>query len=126
MGATTVAIDFVGYQALMALGAEISPAKATSFVLATVCAYLLNRWFTFRASGGSAVLGRFVVLYAAALVVNVGINAATLAILGLVTDVGRTDHVPVVIAFLTAQAASSTLNFLGMRHWVFTTRTSSG
>ncbi len=78
VGATTVAIDFVVYQLLLALGVLLDPAKALSFVVATVCAYLFNRSFTFRASGGGHVVRRFVLLYSLALVVNVGVNALVL------------------------------------------------
>lgn len=120
VGATTVAIDFVVYQALHLVGVPLDPAKALSFVVATVCAYLLNRAFTFRAAGGAHVVTRFVVLYSAALVVNVSVNALVLALL---VDRG-TDPGPaaVVAAFLAAQVVSSTMNFAGMRLWVFASR----
>jgi putative flippase GtrA len=52
VGATTVAIDFLLYQLLLASRLPLDAAKATSFVVATVCAYLLNRSFTFRAADG--------------------------------------------------------------------------
>jgi putative flippase GtrA len=119
VGATTVAIDFVLYQLLHRAGLPLDAAKAVSFVLATVCAYLLNRSVTFRAAGGRRVAGRFVALYTVALVVNVGVNAAVLALLHPEEPVPT---VPVVVAFLAAQVVSSTLNFLGMRSWVFTDR----
>lgn len=117
VGATTVAIDFAVYQLLHLAGLGLDPAKALSFVVATVAAYLLNRAFTFRAAGGRHVVARFVSLYATALVVNVGVNAL---VLWLLTDAsawpGLTE---IVVAFLAAQAVSSTMNFVGMRHWVF-------
>ena len=118
VGATTVAIDFVVYQALYALGVPLDVAKACSFVTATVCAYFLNRSFTFGARGGRGVAVRFVVLYALAFVVNVGVNALMLRVLDGLTPA----QVPIVLAFLVAQACSSTLNFFGMRHLVFTDR----
>lgn len=120
MGATTVGIDFAAYQALHLAGLALDPAKALSFVVATVCAYLLNRAFTFRASGGARVVARFVVLYAAALVVNVSFNAV---VLRLLVDRGADPGlVTILIAFLAAQVVSSTMSFLGMRLWVFAGR----
>lgn len=118
VGATTVAIDFIVYQALYAIGVPLDIAKACSFVVATVCAYFLNRSFTFGARGGRGVAVRFVVLYAMAFCVNVGVNALMLWLLNGLTP----KQVPIVIAFLMAQACSSTLNFFGMRHLVFTDR----
>lgn len=115
VGALTVGIDFVVYHLEYLLGVPLTPAKAVSFVVATVCAYLMNRSFTFRAAGGRRAAMTFMGLYATTLVVNVGVNALGLAFL----PAGRWH---IVGAFLLAQAVSSTLNFLGMRHVVFTQR----
>lgn len=117
MGATTVVIDFGVYQLLLALDVPLNPAKAVSFVVATVCAYLFNRSFTFRAGGGGHVVRRFVLLYAAALVVNVAVNA--LVLWGVTAPGGEATPFDIAVAFLLAQVVSSTFNFLGMRHWVF-------
>jgi putative flippase GtrA len=113
VGGTTVAIDFVVYVLLHRLGLPLTPAKTVSFVVATVCAYVFNRTFTFGARGGTHVALRFTLLYAAALLCNVGVNAVMLSQL----PEGR---VGIVVAFLCAQAVSSTLNFVGMRYVVFT------
>ncbi len=115
VGATTVAIDFVVYQSLHLLDVPLTPAKTTSFVVATVFAYLFNRSFTFGARGGrrSAVL--FVGLYTCTLVVNVAVNAIGLHVF----PAGR---LHLVAAFLVAQLVSSTINFVGMRSVVFADR----
>ncbi len=113
VGATTVAIDFVFYQLFALLGVALTPAKAISFIVATVCAYLFNRSFTFGAAGGRRTAASFIMLYAVTLVVNVGVNALGLDLLS--TDWGFR----VVAAFLCAQVVSSTINFFGMRHLVF-------
>jgi putative flippase GtrA len=117
VGATTVAIDFVVYQLLLALDVPLNPAKAASFVVATVCAYLFNRSFTFRAGGGPHVVRRFVLLYTVALAVNVAVNALVLWV--VTAPAGEATRFDIAAAFLVAQVVSSTLNFLGMRHWVF-------
>lgn len=118
VGSTTVLIDFVVYNLLHWLGMVIPVAKTLSFIVATICAYLFNRHFTFGAGGGRGVVVKFVVLYAAALGVNVGVNELALAAL-------PGSDWQMTIAFLCAQAVSSTLNFVGMRYVVFTDRPGS-
>lgn len=57
-------------------------------------------------------MGRFVSVYAVTLLANVSINAAAV---GALTGVpGR-----ITLAWLVAQAGASTLNFLGIRRFVF-------
>lgn len=113
VGATTVAIDFVVYRLLHLTGLPLTPSKALSFVVATVCAYALNRSYTFAAVGGRRAALLFTALYAVTLVVNVGVNALALHLL---TTSGQ---LRLVGAFLCAQVVSSTINFFGMRHLVF-------
>jgi putative flippase GtrA len=115
VGALTVLVDFVVYRLLHHLGLALTPAKTCSFAVATVCAYFLNRSFTFGATGGRRVATSFVALYTCALGINVGINAVGLAEL----PAGRFH---ILGAFLCAQAVSSTFNFVGMRQLVFTRR----
>ena len=116
MGATTVAIDFVAYQLFLALDVPLDLAKGSSFVVATVCAYLFNRAFTFRVRDGSHAVSRFVALYTVTLLVNVGVNTV---VVWLASDGGSPSRTDIVAGFLVAQVVSSTLNFLGMRSWVF-------
>ena len=113
VGATTVAIDFVFYQLFALSGVALTPAKAVSFIVATVCAYLFNRSFTFGAAGGRRSAVSFTLLYSVTLVVNVGVNALGLTLMPTGWDLR------IVAAFLCAQVVSSTINFFGMRHFVF-------
>lgn len=110
VGAFTALVDFASYRLLLALELPITPAKAIGFVLGTTLSYLLNRAWTFGA--GQHAVGRFLVLYAVTLVVNVAVNAGAVAALAGVP--GR-----ITIAWLVAQAVASALNFLGMRAYVF-------
>lgn len=112
VGCCTVGVDFVCYRALLALDVPTTVAKAVSFAVATVLAYVLNRLWTFGAAGGVGTALSFVALYGTTLLVNVGVNAAMLALLD-----DRALHVEV--AFLTAQAVSTTINFAVMRQVVF-------
>ena len=112
VGAFTALADYGCYRLLLALDVPISPAKAVGFVAGTTLSYLLNRAWTFGAAGREHAVGRFVVLYAATLVVNVGVNAVAVVVLEGVP--GR-----ITVAWVIAQAVASLLNFLGMRHFVF-------
>jgi putative flippase GtrA len=115
VGACTVATDFVIYQVLLHLHVATVPAKSTSFIAATVLAYVLNRRWTFDAEGDRRTMAAFAALYSCTLVANVAVNSLVLRLL---------DGVPaeVEIAFLVAQTVSTTINFLVMRQVIFTRR----
>ena len=114
VGSLTVLVDYLSYRSLVwsgLLGVDI--AKATGFLVGTVFAYSANRRWTFSHklhAPGSA--WRFTVLYAATLGANVFVNALALAVLADVTDA-------ITMAFLLATGVSATLNFLGMKLFVF-------
>lgn len=115
VGGVAAALDYGSYRLLLLADVPIDPAKAAGFVLGTTLSYLLNRSWTFGAAGRAHVVGRFVALYTATLIVNVAVNAAGVRLLDGVT--GR-----ITIAWLAAQGVASTLNFLGMRQVVFKDR----
>jgi putative flippase GtrA len=115
VGGVAAVVDYGSYRLLLLLDLPIDPAKAIGFVLGTTLSYLLNRSWTFGAAGRAHVVGRFVVLYGATLAVNVAVNAVGVRLLDGVT--GR-----ITIAWLVAQGVASTLNFVGMRYFVFPAR----
>lgn len=115
VGTLTVGLDYVLYALLLLIDVPVPVAKGTSFLIATVCAYLLNRSWTFQATGGAIVAVRFTALYGAALGLNVAVNSLALWLLPETTW-------RVQIAFLIAQLCSSTFNFVGMRSVVFSRR----
>jgi putative flippase GtrA len=119
VGSITVAIDFVVYRLLLWLSAPVMLAKTTSFVVATIAAYFLNRIWTFRARGGVARATAFAALYGSTLVVNVSVNAFVLHLAG-----GAPRRIE--MAFLAAQASSTTINFLAMRYVVFRPERATG
>ena len=112
VGAGTALADYATYRLLLGLSVPISPAKAAGFVVGTTLSYLLNRAWTFAAADRGHAVGRFLAVYAVTLVVNVGVNAAAVA--ALAQAAGR-----ITLAWLLAQAVASTLNFLGLRRFVF-------
>lgn len=115
VGFLTVLIDYSTYRSL-ASGQLLSvdSAKGVGFITGTVFAYFANRFWTFghrRHAAGS--VWRFALLYAVTLSANVAINALALALIALPGAVQ--------FAFLIATAASATMNFVGMKSFVFKT-----
>jgi polyisoprenyl-phosphate glycosyltransferase len=114
VGFTSVAIDFLAYRALLALGIATHSAKASGYVAGAVFGYFANRIFTFRVDRHWQwqEAGKFIGVYLFALVANVAANAGVIRIAGR-TEIGLT------AAFLVATAISATLNYLGMKRLVF-------
>lgn len=115
VGAVSALVDFGFYHLLLQLGAVPPVAKGISFVLGTTTAYLLNRRFTFTASGGGK--GRFagfVLLYGTTFALNVGVNSLALALLPAMPL--RTSA-----AWVLAQGVATTVNFVMLRTVVFRT-----
>lgn len=114
VGSLTVLVDYLSYRSLVwsaLLG--VDAAKATGFLVGTVFAYFANRVWTFghkTHAPGSAL--RFAFLYAATLGANVLVNALALSALANISA-------SIQIAFLLATGVSATLNFLGMKLFVF-------
>ena len=113
VGAVSALVDFGVYQLLLHLGVWVHLAKAASFILGTTTAYLLNRRFTFTASGGGK--GRFagfVLLYGTTFALNVGVNTLALALLPAMPL--RTSA-----AWVIAQGVATVVNFVMLRTVVF-------
>lgn len=123
VGGTTVLVDYAAYIVLWRhLGAPTSLAKGASFLIGTVFAYFANKLWTFghkEAAPGSA--RRFALLYTCTLGANVLANGLALHMLASV-DTARQ------IAFFFATGLSATLNFVGMKFFVFrsVTRAATG
>lgn len=117
VGSLTVLVDFLAYRSLVWMELMgIDMAKATGFIVGTLFAYFANRIWTFGHTAhapGSA--WRFAVLYTITLGANVWVNALALALLGKVAQA-------VLLAFLFATGVSASLNFLGMKLFVFKAR----
>ena len=114
VGALTVLVDFICYRGLIGFQLmEVDLAKATGFLAGTLFAYFANRFWTFGRKPqlpGSA--WRFAALYASTLGANVLINAF---VLKLFAD----SAAAFLFAFLLATGVSASLNFLGMKFFVF-------
>ena len=113
IGGLTVVLDLAAYSILLRLGFPVGTAKAIGFIAGTAFAYFANRIVTFEnAGGGTTTMMRFAAVYSVNLIVNVAVNSLILAV------AGRTDAA-LALAFLVATGTSATLNFLGMKYWVF-------
>lgn len=119
VGTLTVLIDFLTYRGLASMTLNIDIAKAIGFIAGTIFAYFANRLWTFGHKPHAAgSLWRFIFLYAATLGANVVVNTAALALFEGVS-------IAIQIAFLLATATSASLNFLGMKLFVFKIRSAS-
>ncbi len=117
VGCLTVALDFIVYRGLAHfLLCDINLAKASGFIVGCIFAYFANRFWTFRPqSTGSGSLWRFALVYAVGLVANVLINQGIFS--------SWDSPAGLYVAFLLATGVSATLNFMGMKWFVFTQRT---
>jgi putative flippase GtrA len=114
VGLLTVLIDFVCYQVLVWNDLlNINGAKTVGFLTGTLFAYFTNRYWTFgRAEHAAGGLWRFAVLYAMTLGVNVVSNSVAMTAM-------NSSKLAMPIAFVFATGLSATLNFLGMKFFVF-------
>lgn len=114
VGVTTVAFDFVTYRLLgSTTGFNAELCKGVGFLAGTVFSYFANRFWTFgRVSPARGSPARFALLYAATLCTNIAINGTMLSLLS-------DDMFRVELSFALATAVSATLNFLGMKFFVF-------
>lgn len=114
VGALTVLVDFATYRALGWTGMfGVDVAKGASFLVGTAFAYVANRHWTFgHYHHVRHSVWRFVFLYLMTLAVNVIVNSV---VLQLSASSAAASH----IAFICATGTSATLNFLGMKFFVF-------
>lgn len=107
-GVSAVGTDLVTYYILLNF---LTPgvSKAISFLLGTIVAYIINKYWTFEKHEKSVrEIAQFAVLYSCTLGINVLTNKMVL------------DNTSIVfLAFLVATGVSTVLNFIGQKFWVF-------
>ena len=123
VGLLTVGIDFSVYHLLLDTNfASINIAKGFSFISGTIFSYFANRFWTFSARvvrAGSVL--RFILIYAIGLSSNIMVNYFCIRLLSnRATFIDS--QLAIHLSFLIATCLSATLNFLGMKFFVFSTR----
>lgn len=107
-GIIAVAVDFGVYYLLNNYTSH-NVSKGVSFLIGSMVAYILNKFWTFDTKEFSgAQLFRFFFLYTSTLAINVLVNKGVLNLFN-----------SVLFGFLCATGASTILNFLGQKFWVF-------
>ena len=107
-GLSAVGTDFVTYYIMLNfLYHDI--AKILSFIMGTIVAFIINKYWTFeRYEKNYKQIFQFTILYSITLFVNVMVNR-------LILDFAEFTF----LAFLIATGASTILNFVGQKWWVF-------
>jgi len=119
VGFSTVVVDYITYRLLLTREIfGLDTAKTVSFLVGTLYAYFANRYWTF-SSSASVInsVGRFIVLYSVTLFANVAVNSSSLKIMQTIPYFSN--QYLITISFMVSTAVSASLNFFGMKFWVF-------
>lgn len=107
-GLSAVGTDFGMYYILLNFFSS-GVSKAISFLLGTIVAYVINKYWTFEKHEKSfKEIIQFGILYSLTLGANVMTNKIVLHNTSIV-----------LLAFLVATGISTVLNFIGQKFWVF-------
>ena len=114
VGSATVFVDFISYNFLVIFNIfTIDIAKGISFMLGLSFAYFANKYWTFSSNfQRKNPIFRFILLYMFSLLINIFVNSTVLK--------NTTNFIySFEIAFLIATFFSASINFIGMKFFVF-------
>jgi putative flippase GtrA len=112
-GVITVLIDYSAYRALIFFEFNFNSAKIMSFILGTIFSFGANKNITFsRKNDFFKHLIKFILLYFVSLMLNVFVNTNFLGWLA-------SSNFNVQISFILATIVSATINFIGMKYFIF-------
>ena len=118
VGFFTVLCDFIVYNLILSSKIfSIEICKGIGFVSGTIFSYLANRYWTFKYEGNilnKATILNFIIVYSFSLSVNILVNSL---VINKLPNISQT--ISINIAFLIATLFSASLNFLGMKYFVF-------
>ena len=108
IGTTTVLIDYIFYISILHLFNLVTLAKTISYILGTAFSFFANRKWTFQYKGSyqNNIL-KFILLYSLSMLVNSLVNSYMLNFLNVNSS------------FIIATITSATLNFIGMKFYIF-------
>ena len=108
IGTTTVLIDYIFYISILHLFNLVILAKTISYILGTAFSFFANRKWTFQYKGSyqNNIL-KFILLYSLSMLVNSLVNPYMLNFLNVNSS------------FIIATITSATLNFIGMKFYIF-------
>ena len=107
-GISAVFTDLISYIALLNF-LQHDYAKTISFILGSVVAFNVNKYWTFeRYLNSKYEIIKFIMLYATTLCLNIFTNRLSLEL----TDM-------ILLSFFVATAISTMINFTGQKFWVF-------
>ncbi len=113
IGVVTVLIDYSTYRSLIFFESNISIAKSTGFALGTIFSFMANRNITFNVKNNFfGHLIKFILLYFISMLFNAFVNSFSL---GLLSNL----NLKVQISFVIATIISASINFGGMKYFVF-------
>lgn len=121
-GCCAVGIDCLFYY-ILSHYINLSIAKGISFLIGTIVAYLINKYYTFEQKRKSkSEIAKFFCLYISTLIANVSVNKISLIVLPLIFKyISFLDNFEIIklFAFVCATGTSTILNFIGQKYWVF-------
>jgi putative flippase GtrA len=113
IGLVTVLVDYSTYRSLIFFEYNISIAKSIGFALGTIFSFIANRNITFNVKNNFfGHLIKFSMLYFTSMMFNLFVNSISLGLF-------KNSNLKVQISFILATITSATINFVGMKYFVF-------